>query len=287
MLVSRPMLAGRLKTQELRFPCLATPKLDGIRALKLGGTMYSRSFKPIRNMHIVSLLESSLPDGVDGELMSGHFNDAQSNIMKYDGTPEFVYHVFDLISEQGYEQRILSLQAAVQNSSNVQLVLPTLIANQDDFDAYYQKCLDEGYEGCMTRTPDSPYKMGRSTQREQWLLKHKPCETSEAEIIGFHEALQNDNPQVPNAFGLMKRPGGRSGKTPKGTLGAFEVVDVTSKIQFQIGTGKGLTQSLRQHIWDNQAEYIGKIITYEYQPYGMKDKPRFTSFIGFRHPDDM
>jgi DNA ligase-1 len=49
----------------------------------------------------------------------------------------------------------------------------------------------------------------------------------------------------------------------------------------------GLNDKLRQEIWDHQEKYLGAVIKYRYQPYGMKDRPRFPTFIGFRDVRDM
>ena len=114
------------------------------------------------------------------------------------------------------------------------------------------------------------------------MLKWKRFEDSEAFIIGFVEAEQNTNAQETNELGLSKRSHAKAGKIKKGTLGAFKVRDAVSRVEFEIGTGKGLTAALRQKIWDNQAIYLGTLVNYTFQPTGIKDKPRFPSFVGFR-----
>ncbi|MCF7675806.1 MAG: hypothetical protein K9N23_06415 [Akkermansiaceae bacterium] len=48
--ITKPMLATKCECPRLlKFPVLATPKLDGIRCLKLNGKAVTRSFKPISN----------------------------------------------------------------------------------------------------------------------------------------------------------------------------------------------------------------------------------------------
>jgi len=67
--ITKPMLAGKCEQPEaLRFPVLATPKLDGIRCLKIEGRALTRSYKPISNRFAREWIEANLPDGVDGEL---------------------------------------------------------------------------------------------------------------------------------------------------------------------------------------------------------------------------
>ena len=55
------------------------------------------------------------------------------------------------------------------------------------------KNLDDGYEGLMLRAPDGPYKFGRSTVKENTLLKVKNFLDDEAEVIGFKEQTTNTN----------------------------------------------------------------------------------------------
>ena len=57
----------------------------------------------------------------------------------------------------------------------------------------------------MVRTPDSPYKCGRSTEREAWLLKIKRFEDAEAVVLGTYEGMSNMNEAGVDAFGRTKR----------------------------------------------------------------------------------
>ena len=70
--ITKPMLAASLKNiNQLDYTkgYLATPKIDGIRALMIDGHLVSRTFKPIRNNYIRTMLEAVLPDGADGEIV--------------------------------------------------------------------------------------------------------------------------------------------------------------------------------------------------------------------------
>src|SRR5574338_27430 len=97
--ITKPMLAATCKNfAALRFPLLATPKLDGIRCIVKDGKALSRKFKEIPNRYIQGLV-SRLPDGLDGELMlrdeKATFQAISSAVMSEDGEPDFVYNVFD------------------------------------------------------------------------------------------------------------------------------------------------------------------------------------------------
>lgn len=101
------MLASSIKSNDdLRFPLLASPKLDGIRCIVKNGLALSRSLKPIPNKHVQDIL-SRLPSNLilDGELIVGdpyHPNVMQkttSGVMSENGEPSFTYFIFDCIPE--------------------------------------------------------------------------------------------------------------------------------------------------------------------------------------------
>lgn len=99
MIIKKPLLAGKFDPEHPNYPYIATPKIDGIRFIMVNGVALSRSFKPIRNNHVQSLLQKHLPDGIDGELTSGNnFQDSTSAIMRIDGEPEFKVWIFDYVN---------------------------------------------------------------------------------------------------------------------------------------------------------------------------------------------
>ena len=71
--ITKPMLAVKATSLEnIRYPVLASPKLDGIRGLpipdgKRGVSMVSRNWKPIPNNFVRTWLEMNVPAGLDGE----------------------------------------------------------------------------------------------------------------------------------------------------------------------------------------------------------------------------
>jgi DNA ligase-1 len=62
-------------------------------------------------------------------------------------------------------------------------------------------------------------------------------------------------------------------------------MDIVTGVEFSIGSG--FNDELRQDIWNNQDNYVGKIITYKHFPVGVVNKPRLPTFIGFRSEDDL
>ena len=295
------MLAATLKdVNQLDYSkgYLATQKLDGIRALMIDGKLVSRTFKPIRNNYIRKLLEAVLPDGADGEIVCpGKFQMTTSGVMSTEGEPEFIYYMFDYVKDdlkKSYKERTQDMLQWMTNKgavnipglSKIALLLPVIIKDYNHLKEYETKCIDKGFEGVILRTPDSPYKCGRSTTKQEWLLKLKRFADDEAIIIGFTEKMHNDNVAIKDAFGHTIRSSHKENKIPVNTLGALVVCEIKTKIEFEIGTGFSDIQ--RQEIWDNQDNYMGKIVKYKHFAIsGVKDKPRFPTYLGIRDKEDM
>jgi DNA ligase-1 len=160
-----------------------------------------------------------------------------------------------------------------------------------------ERYLASGFEGVMIRDPNSPYKQGRSTWREGWLLKVKRFEDSEALVIGMEEKMHNANESTTNALGHMERSSHIANMRPLNTMGALIVQDRKTGVVFNIGTGFDDAERLR---WWNQPDtYVtsiksdgGEVRTlvepyrlakYSYFPSGSKDKPRFPVYLGERN----
>lgn len=294
----KPMLAAVYDPDSARWPYLATPKIDGIRFLKVNGQALSRTFKPIRNAHIQKSL-AILPDGVDGELTCGDtFQSSTSAIMTSGGTPNFKAWLFDYVDPQDangdkvpYMQRIARLAelcADLETPFPKTVLTPVPVANVQELEALAAQHCEDGFEGTMLRSPDGGYKAGRSTVKQNTLLKVKAFTDAEARVIGFVEKQTNNNEAHEDAFGLTKRSSHKDNKQAAGTLGALVVVALEGSAQsvsFNIGTG--FTAEDRDHIWANQNTYMGQIVKYKYFDHGVKDKPRHPVFLGWRHPDDM
>ena len=297
IMITRPLLAATLEdVSTLKFPVLATPKLDGIRVLKVNGKAVTRKFKPIPNTYIRELLEKHLPDGVDGEIMTpGTFNDIQSKVMSFDGEPEFTFYAFDYVKDsltKPYKDRMLDmvnvLEPVVRDSIlpfSINLLTPVLVRTVEELLELESQCLEHGFEGVMIRQPDGKYKCGRSTPKEQILMKLKRFMDAEARVIGFEEKLHNDNIQETDEFGLSKRSSKKDGLKPANTLGSLIVEDVKSGVKF--GIGSGFDDALKQEIWTHRKKYLNKLVKYKYQSVGVKDAPRFPVFLGFRSELDM
>lgn len=291
----KPMLAASFdsSSQPLKFPLVVSPKLDGIRCLVINGLPKTRSLKPIPNSHISATLTRPEFEGFDGELMVGDgasFQDVTSGIMTRSGKPDFAFHVFDSFVNPAlpYEQRVNEYMARIANLAKrfpfLRPVPTRFICDRIELDDYLDECLSQGHEGAMLRSPQGIYKFGRSTLKEGHLIKLKPFEDDEAEVIGFEEQRRNDNEATTNELGRTRRSSHKENLIPRGTLGAL-ILRHHRFGDFNLGTG--FDSALRQEIWHNRTKYLGKLVKFRYQAIGMKDKPRIPSFLGFRHPADL
>ena len=286
----KPTLAAKADLDALTFPLYASPKLDGIRATVVGGKLLSRTLKPIPNDYIRSLLENRRFEGFDGELIIGPptaddvYTQSVSGVMRKAGTPDFTFYVFDGVTETRtpFNARLQALKDMEWPAAErLRLLGQVLINDRTELDLFEAECIDAGYEGVILRSPSAPYKFGRSTVKEGYLLKVKRFEDSEAEVLGVVEEMHNGNAAEINELGRTKRSSAKAGKSGKGTMGTLQVRDIHTGVEFEIGTGFSAAQ---------RAEYFDappKFVKYKFFPVGVKDKPRHPVFLGVRAAGDM
>jgi DNA ligase-1 len=293
----KPMKGVEANMSKLVFPYYVSPKIDGIRCLIINGKAVTRALKPIPNHHIRESLESSafvdLLEGFDGEIIVGDptdpkaFNTTTSAVMSREGKPNFTFLVFDRFAEGVYSERFIewTKDKFVLLPPFVKLIDQYLMTSQKVLDIIYEEFIARGYEGAMLRTPNSPYKQGRSTLNENYLLKLKPFEDDEAFIVGYEEQFANTNEATINELGYTKRSSKKEGKVGKGVLGALVVKSKRFEETFKVSSG--FDDAMRALIWDNKSSFLGKQIKYKYQKYGMLNVPRIPTFLGFRADWDM
>ena len=300
-IITKPLLAETLKdVEKLFYPCLVTPKLDGIRALRIGTDLVSRQFKPIRNKTIRDTLAQLLPEGSDGEIMVGEtFQDVSSKVMSISGGIDFkepfTYYWFDYVKDdanKSYVARMQDMKDYVNNHPDIMNhpqakiipLYPKEIHNSVELQSYEVEVLAENYEGVMIRKADGKYKMGRSSLREGILLKLKRFDDAEATIVAVQELFHNENEKTKNEVGNSKRSTKKEGLIPAGKLGSLEVINDAGE-RFNIGSG--FTDAMKVELWKDSPSLIGKIVKYKYFKVGSKNAPRFPTFLGFRDKDDM
>ena len=283
-------------------PMVASPKLDGVRAIISADGVLSRSLKPIPNKR-VQLLLSGLPFGLDGELLAGDpcapdvYRKTVSMVMSEDADiTGLVYHVFDYQVERPFRERYRLLQTlflGLENTAAIALVPQIDVEYHVELLRLEAMWVEQGYEGLILRKPDSPYKHSRSTAKEGYLLKLKRFVDAEAVVIGVTELMHNGNEAKTNALGHTERSHKKEGLTGSGVMGTLQVRDVVTEVEFEIGTG--FTAKERADIWyafqasgqSQRAHPLGRLAKYKHFPSGAKDKPRHPVFLGWRDNRDI
>lgn len=294
------MLSGKAPTDlsKLSYPLLASPKLDGIRCVKLNGRALTRSLKPIPNDHIREWVEANLPDGIDGELLlrdwTAPYREVCSAVMRKSGQPDFTFAAFDFFMRynDGFNWRLQQLTDWVDDAKLagdiLQVVPHTHVNTPEILEAMMDRSIGAGFEGVMVRDPKGPYKMGRSTLKEGYLLKIKLWEDDEAEVIGLVEQLHNANEAETNELGRTKRSTAKEGMVPAGTLGALKV-RFADGTEFEVGTG--LDDKTRAQVWAARDRKEWPLVKVKHQPSPggrpAGEKPRFPVFLGFRSKLDL
>ena len=289
----RPMLAGNVDINLLRFPLLASPKLDGIRCLAMDGKPMSRSMKVLPSRHVRAFFtrHAETLEGMDGELIVGEetapdvYRTTTSHVMAEDKVFDLTFVVFDRWGRIApYEETLDYLETQRGYlPSGVRLLPQTRIPDLGALEAYEGWALNEGYEGVMLRDPNGGYKQGRSSTREGILLKLKRYEDAEAVVIGVEEEMHNANEAEKNELGRTKRSTAQAGLVGKGTMGALIVRGLNGPfkdVEFNIGTGFDAAD--RADAWPN-----GTVVTYKFFNVGTKDKPRHPVYKGRRSAVDM
>jgi len=296
----KPMLAGTLAAPFIvgpaRFPLYVSRKLDGVRATIQDGRVYSRSLKLHPNKFTQAVFGSAALEGLDGELILGPpnapdvFRKSAAAVSTITGHPALTYWVFDVYDPKlGYADRFAKATAIVkayQGPADIRMVDHQQIADAMTLTLYENRWVAEGYEGLMIRSLTGRYKQGRSTVNEGALLKLKRFVDGEGVVTGFVEQMQNGNVATINALGHTARSSHKQNKTSTGMVGAFWVKNCETGVAHKVNTGP-LTEHTCRLMWLAQAEYLGRIVKFRFQPTGIKDKPRFSQFVGWRAPEDM
>ena len=288
----KPLLAEKADLDKVRFPVIASPKIDGIRAMTgvLPVAICSRNIKAIPNRHVQALMRD-LPAFLDGELLTytngerDDFNTVQSKVMSAEGEPDARFHVFDSFRDPTapFSDRLMEANSMVLSdgcpAGVVEAVPQIIVFDVADLMEFERRCVDdEGWEGVMIRDPAGPYKFGRSTAREGILLKCKRFQDAEATITGTVERMHNGNEAERDVFGRTKRSSAKAGLVPTGTLGAIQAT--YDGVAFEIGTG--LDDATRADLWARRDALPGQLVTFKFQGVGSKGAPRFPVFVGIR-----
>lgn len=273
--------------KKLQYPLLASPKLDGIRAIIKDGTAFSRTFKALPSGQVQD--EFTLINHFDGEILEGNpsdtdvYNRTQSHVMSFDKTGDLSYHVFDWCHEdwlhRPFYERLEMARKMLPSTPSYKFVDHISIETEKELLEYEEYVLKQGYEGIMMRSPVGYYKTGRGTFKEGLIYKLKRFEDVECPIWDFIEKQINTSPQERDELGYAKRSDKKDFKESAGMVGAFVV---SFEEQELIVAPGAFSHDELITMWENQELYRGAPLKFRFMRHGMKDKPRFPRAVGLR-----
>lgn len=311
---TKPMLACDAVESKIAFPCIAQPKIDGVRGLNMHGALTGRSLKQHANTYTTTFYSQDEFMGFDGELAAEHechpdlcriTTSAVSTIL---GTPYTLWHLFDYIVEDtmdlAYAHRYGMLCHRVQRlrethpalAERLRVVPMHVCTNMEELLALDDKWLDMGYEGTIVRNPSGLHKQGRSTVREGGLLRIKRFIDAEARVLRIIEGEENLNEAQINELGKQFRSSHQENKRPNGMVGAMEcelIANVVNREQVLFQKGQVITVSAGAMPHADRLRYfqqgglIGELIKFKFFPCGSYNKPRFPTFLSLRAASDV
>jgi ATP-dependent DNA ligase len=249
-------------------PYVLQPKYDGdrCRAIKLsnGNFVLLSSEENIISScpHLNKILDdnsTNLPSELDGELYCHGMNHelihgiVSRSVNLHPQYQEMQYHIFDIVNEDVQASRLLQVKSLPKLSSIV--IAPYWIChNLDDITRVYDEIINQGYEGIIVRNIENYYERKRSTL----VMKFKPKQEDEYEIVGFTEEYDKDG-------------------NPKDSLGAL-ICRSGDGNTFNVGTG--FTADRRKELWEGRDLVKGNfaIVKYQHITSG-KRVPRFPVFV--------
>jgi DNA ligase-1 len=300
----KPLLAPneQIDLKELNYPLLASTKLDGIRCIFYKGQILSRSLKQIQNKQLRERFEelrkyTETSDCIlDGEIYSSEltFQEITHFVMTQDLEDEQLpnslkFYCFDRIGKLGQEEpfclRLDSMEVIVSLFQDIAFPVEHIKVNSAvEVESYFEKVLTEGYEGLILRNPESYYKYGRATVRENIIYKCKPFRTFDAKITGIVQSTEVNEDAEKKTNEL-----GRSVTSKK--IGERHTIEKASAFWVEYNN-KPLKVTLAMsdlekiEVWKNRESYIGKWIEYKGMLVGAKDVPRHPVMIRYRTDKD-
>lgn len=312
----KPQLADDAILHQVRFPCIVQPKIDGVRALNINGTLTGRSLDPFKGFGITDFFSRPAFMGLDGEMTMGDkpncldrlcsaTTGAMGRFKGVEAMPDMHWWLFDYLTPQtlkmSYADRYaqLTTRLIALNHPRLHRVDMDVAQNIDQLMSMVGSNFNVGYEGTIIRNPDALYKPGRPTQKGQELWRVKPWADAEILVTGFTEGEMNGNEAKKNTLGRTERSSAKAGMVPNGQVGSIQGVlladffdQFTGKRLFEkgleltVGSGE-MTVKEAEHYFKNPKELIGHVVKFKHMTHGVKDLPRFPTYVSHRLPQDM
>lgn len=292
----KPNLATDYDPETLRLPVLYLPKIDGVRGLHLTGGLTGRSLKKFKNKYTTERFRAACYAGLDGELACGSrtsqslCRDTTSALNSIDGEPDVTWYVFDLLRPETvdlpYEARHAALVEYVKllEDPDVQVVPYRECHTLEHVQVLHEDSVGYGYEGSILRDPKGRYKQGRSTVREGGYLRIKDFADAEALVLSIYEGQHNSNEATTNELGRTERSTHQENMVPNGMLGGLNCLYLGQEIKVSPGA---MTHGERVKYFQHPELIVNKTIKFKSMVSGVKDKPRFATFLTVRMDEDI
>ncbi len=270
--INKPMLAHEFRKHEkkIKFPCYIQPKLDGYRMIynPITKKCTSRTGKEYAILYQTDLYKEleKCPYHLDGELYRhdpnflfenfGILRKTTSTDVNLEILNQIQYHVYDIIDSTLSFSKRWSLIDKWFSKREIQIIkVDTMICNtKEEFLSKHVDFVKNGYEGSMLRNNDGLYKC---KERSYDLQKHKDFQDTEFKITGFTEEKSTNG----------------------GDPLIVWICETKDKKQFKVQS-KG-TDQIRQEIYRNADQYIGKLLTVQYNGLTSDGIPRFPKTLRY------
>lgn len=310
----KPQLAEDALIELVEFPCWVQPKIDGVRALNLQGTLTGRSLDPFEGYGITEFFSKPEFVGLDGEMTLGDKPNCMERLCskttgamgRFKGVTEMAdlhWWVFDYLADPSlpYQSRytLLTMKVAELNHPRIHLVPYVVVNNTAELNNAIAAFASQGYEGTIVRNPRAPYKEGRATKKGQQLWRVKPWADAEILVTGITEGMSNQNAAEKSTLGRTKRSSAKAGMVPNGQVGSIQgtlLADFHDPLTGTLLFAKGLeitvspgemTVAEAIDLFNHPEKIVGHIVKFQHMTHGVKDLPRFPGYKSHRLAQDM
>lgn len=315
----KPMLACDWYEEKVKFPCIVQPKLDGVHSLNRHGKCVGRSLKPHENRYTTERFSKPEYHGFCGEKIDDDLGVTHpdlcritsGNLRRIEGEPNIRWVLFDYVTEEtknlGYAERIVHLRKVlsniqstyVSNRPKMEIIQSNFVNSIEELLKLEEDYLEQGYEGIIIRNPNAPYKYGRCGKTFMGCWRIKRFIEEEILVDKINEGQHNANEATKNELGRTERSTHQENMQPNGLLGNIEGITLKDILDPQSGKvlipkGERVTVSpgemdhkMRKFYFDNPNEIVGHVIKFKMFPKGVKDKPRFPTYVSHRNSNDI
>lgn len=186
-------LAYPIQWERVTYPCLVSPKIDGLRCIYERGELFSRKGNRIQGLQwLIDRLKAVVPDGVtrlDGEIVApgANFDEISGKLRSFNETPDAHYYIFDMVLTDS--RPLYTREAALTTWYNglsmdgIRGFSPlTSVTCQNEAQVLHEfdKALAEGLEGVMVKAEGSVYYTGR----KYFWQKVKKSDSVDLPVVG-------------------------------------------------------------------------------------------------------